>query len=131
MGRLEEFYKAFIATAEKHGLSILGMNAYLEHPNSIGFSLSCALFVNYRDQDEVDRFRKYFEELSKIAVDMGGTMATYMGDTDLRVPYLEYEHGAATAYMRDIKRVFDPKGIMNPGKKFRYEGAGCAKGGES
>ena len=129
MGRLEEFYKAFIATAEKHRLSILGMNAYLEHPNSIGFSCSCALFVNYRDQDEIDRFRKYFEELSRIAVDMGGTMSTYMGDTNLRVPYLEYEHGNAVAYFKELKKVFDPKGIMNPGKKFKWEGKGtCGEG---
>lgn len=127
MGRLDDFYKAFIATAEKHNLSILGMNAYLESPNSIGFSLSCALFVDYRSQDEVDRFRKYFEELSKIAVDMGGTMSTYMGDTYLRVPYLEYEHGNAVAYMKEVKKVFDPKGIMNPGKKFAYMGAGAAR----
>ncbi|MEM2870464.1 MAG: FAD-binding oxidoreductase [Thermoplasmata archaeon] len=133
MGRLEEFYKAFVATAEKHNLQILGMNAYLEHPNSIGFSCSCALFVNYRDQDEVNRFRRYFEELSKIAVDMGGTMSTYMGDTNLRVPYLEYEHGKAVEYMREVKRVFDPDGIMNPGKKFRWEGrAGvCGPAGDS
>ena len=127
MGRLDDFYKAFIATAEKYNLSILGMNAYLESPNSIGFSLSCALFVDYRSQDEVDRFRKYFEELSKIAVDMGGTMSTYMGDTNLRVPYLEYEHGNAVAYMKEVKKVFDPKGIMNPGKKFAYIGAGAAR----
>ncbi|MBM4248590.1 MAG: FAD-binding oxidoreductase [Euryarchaeota archaeon] len=129
MGRLEEFYRAFVATAEKHQLQILGMNAYLEHPNSIGFSCSCALFVNYRDQGEVDRFRRYFEELSRIAVDMGGTMSTYMGDTDLRVPYLEYEHGSAVAYFRELKKVFDPKGIMNPGKKLRWEGEGkCGAG---
>ncbi len=120
MGRLEEFYDKFIATAEKYQLSVLGMNAYLEHPNSIGFSLSCALFVNYRDQDEVNRFRKYFEELTKAAVDMGGTMSTYMADTNLKVPYFEYEHGKSAKYMKKVKDLFDPKGIMNPGKKFAY-----------
>lgn len=121
MGRLEEFYEKFIATAEKYKLSVLGMNAYLEHPNSIGFSLSCALFVNYRDQDEVNRFRQYFEELTKAAVDMGGTMSTYMSDTNLKVPYFEYEHGASAKYMKRVKDIFDPKGIMNPGKKFPYK----------
>lgn len=121
MGRLEDMYKKFIATAEKHNLSILGMNAYLEHPASIGFSLSCALFVDYRNQDEVDRYRKYFEEMAKSAVDLDGTMSTYMSDTDLKVPYFEYEHGSSSRYMLEVKRIFDPKGIMNPGKKWTRE----------
>ncbi|UCH90052.1 MAG: FAD-binding oxidoreductase [Thermoplasmata archaeon] len=119
MGRLEEFYKEFIAIAEKHELEVLGMNAYLEHPFSIGFSLSCALFVDYRNQDEVERFRKYFKELTKKAVDYEGTMSTYMADTDLKVENFEYEHGKSTEYMVAIKKLFDPYGIMNPGKKFK------------
>ena len=53
VGRLEEFYHKFVEIAEKHKLEIIGMNAYLEHPNSIGFSLSCAVFVDYRSADEV------------------------------------------------------------------------------
>jgi FAD/FMN-containing dehydrogenase len=44
------------------------------------------------------------------------------------VPYLEYEHGNAVRYMKEVKKLFDPKGIMNPGKKFKWEGAKC--GGE-
>jgi len=128
MGRLEEMYEKFVATAEKHNLQILGMNAYLEHPNSIGFSLSCAVFVNYRDQDEVNRFRKYFEDMSKHAVDLEGTMSTYMGDTDLKVPYFEYEHGPSAKWMKKVKDLFDPKGIMNPGKKFKYSRSGPTKG---
>jgi glycolate oxidase len=118
VGRLEEFYHKFVQTAEKHRLEILGMNAYLEHPNSIGFSLSCAVFVDYRDKDEVRRFREYHDELSQLAVAFDGTMSTFMSDTYQKVPYLELEHGASLKYMREIKRLFDPKGIMNPGKKF-------------
>jgi hypothetical protein len=45
------------------------------------------------------------------------------------VPYLEYEHGNAVAYFKELKKVFDPKGIMNPGKKFKWEGKGtCGEG---
>jgi len=119
-GRLDEFYQKFIETAEKYNLDILGMNAYLEHPNSLGLSLSCAVYVDYRKQEEVNRFRKYFEELTKTAVEFEGTMSTYMGDTNLKVPYFEYEHGKSAEYMKKIKEIFDPKGIMNPGKKFKY-----------
>jgi FAD/FMN-containing dehydrogenase len=94
------------------------MNAYLEHPYSIGFSLSCALFVDYRSKDEVERFRAYHRELTKLAVDFEGTMSTYMGESDVKVGQFEYEHGKSAAYMREVKKLFDPKGIMNPGKKF-------------
>lgn len=124
MGRLEEMYNKFIETAKKYNLEILGMNAYLEHPNSIGFSLSCALFVDYRNREEVNRFRKYFEEMSKNAVDLEGTMSTYMSDTNLKVPYFEYEHGKSAKYMKKIKEIFDPRGIMNRGKKFKYKNEG-------
>ena len=121
VGRLEEFYHKFVEIAEKHGLEIIGMNAYLEHPSSIGFSLSCAVFVDYRDKDEVDRFRKYHDELSKLAISFEGTMSTFMSDTYQKAPYLGLEHGASLKYMREVKRIFDPKGILNPGKKFPRE----------
>ncbi len=118
MGRLEEIYQKFVEISEKNGLEILGMNAYFENPNSIGFSLSCAVYVDYRSRKEVDAFRKFHEEMSKAAVDLQGTMSTYMSDTSLKVPYFEYEHGKSALYMKKVKAIFDPKGIMNPGKKF-------------
>jgi glycolate oxidase len=117
-GRLEEFYQKFIEIAEKYTLEVLGMNSYLEHPNSLGLSLSCAVFVDYRNQEEVHRFRSYFKELTKTAVDFEGTMSTYMSDTNLKVRNFEYEHGKSAEYMKKIKEIFDPRGIMNPGKKF-------------
>ncbi len=122
VGRLEEFYHKFVEAAEEHGLEIIGMNAYLEHPNSIGFSLSCAVFVDYRDADEVKRFREFHDDLSKQAIEFEGTMSTFMSDTYQKAPYMEAEHGASLEYMRGVKRLFDPKGILNPGKKFPREG---------
>ena len=121
VGRLEEFYHKFISVAEKHKLEVIGMNAYLEHPNSIGFSLSCAVFVDYRNPDEVKRFREFHDELSKLAVAFEGTMSTFMSDTNQKAPYLQVEHGASLEYMKRIKALFDPKGILNPGKKFVRE----------
>ncbi len=121
VGRLEEFYHKFIQVAEKHNLEIIGMNAYLEHPNSIGFSLSCAVFVDYRNPDEVLRFREFHDELSKLAISFEGTMSTFMSDTYQKAPYLQLEHGRSLEYMKEVKRIFDPKGILNPGKKFLKE----------
>ena len=124
VGRLEEFYHKYIEVAGKHDLEVIGMNAYLEHPNSIGFSLSCAVFVDYRSADEVKRFRMFHDELSKLALEFDGTMSTFMSDSDQKAPYLELEHGPSLRYMMEIKKLFDPKGIMNPGKKFPREAEG-------
>jgi FAD/FMN-containing dehydrogenase len=96
------------------------MNAYLEHPNSIGFSLSCAVFVNYHDQAEVDRFRAFNLAMARKAVDLGGTCTTYMSDTHLKIPVMREEAGEALEYYRRIKDVFDPLNIMNPGKKWDH-----------
>ncbi|MEM3341232.1 MAG: FAD-binding oxidoreductase, partial [Thermoplasmata archaeon] len=120
MGRLEEYYDFFLKCAAKHGLDVLGMNAYLEHPNSVGFSLSCAVFVDYRNQKEVEAFREYHREMALKAVELEGTMSTYMSDSDVKVPLFEKEHGEAASLMLELKKMFDPYGIMNPGKKFSF-----------
>jgi D-lactate dehydrogenase (cytochrome) len=44
-----------------------------------------------------------------------------MSDSNQKAPYLELEHGASLEYMKQVKRIFDPKGILNPGKKFVRE----------
>ncbi len=119
MGELERFYEeAFLPLIEKHGLQILGMNAYLEHPNSIGFSLSCAVYVDYHDQAQVDAFRAFVVEMSERAVALGGTSTTYMSDTYVKRGTMRTEAGEALEYYRAIKTLFDPQFIMNTGKKW-------------
>jgi glycolate oxidase len=119
MGELERFYEeGFMALLKRHDLQVLGMNAYLEHPNSIGFSLSCAVFVNYHDQSEVDRFRTYVVDMSRKAIELGGTSTTYMSDTYIKLATMREEAGDSYDYYRRIKELFDPQYIMNPGKKW-------------
>jgi FAD/FMN-containing dehydrogenase len=119
MGELERFYEeGFMALLEKHGLEVLGMNAYLEHPNSIGLSLSCAVFVDYRDQAQVDSFRAFVVDMSRKALEMGGTSTTYMSDTYVKIATMGEEAGDALDYYRRIKEIFDPNHIMNTGKKW-------------
>jgi len=125
MGVLERFYEeGFMTLMKEHGLQVLGMNAYLEHPNSIGFSLSCAVFVNYHDQGEVDRYRAFNLAMARKAVELGGTCTTYMSDTYLKIPVMREEAGEALEYYRRIKDVFDPLNIMNPGKKWDHPTTG-------
>ena len=56
-----------------------------------------------------------------MAVAFEGTMSTFMSDTSQKAPYMAVEHGRSLEYMRRVKELFDPKGILNPGKKFVRE----------
>ncbi len=119
MGELERFYdEGFMPLLERHGLQVLGMNAYLEHPNSIGLSLSCAVFVDYHDQAQVDAFRAFVVDMARKAIELGGTSTTYMSDTYIKTGTMREEAGDAIAYYRRIKELFDPQFIMNTGKKW-------------
>jgi len=122
LGRVEEAYQRFLEIAERNGLEVLGMCIYNQAPNTIGTSISFAVFVDDTDPAEVEGFYRYVEEMSKMAVDLEGTMSTYIGDGERLVRLNRYEHGKAYDYMRMVKEVFDPGWIMNPGKKLLMEG---------
>ena len=51
---------------------------------------------------------------------MEGTCTGEHGVGQMKIPYLEIEHGEATLdLMRRIKVAFDPQNLFNPGKIFR------------
>jgi glycolate oxidase len=60
-------------------------------------------------------------EIAKLALKLGGTMSSEHGiglrKKELLVMELEHIGGLkALELMKEIKRVFDPKGLLNPGK---------------
>jgi D-lactate dehydrogenase (cytochrome) len=58
------------------------------------------------------------ERLVVDALARGGTCSGEHGIGLGKIKALELEHGDIVPLMREIKRVFDPHGIMNPGKVF-------------
>jgi len=118
IGRIEEAYRKYLEIAAKHGIEVLGMCVYHQRPNRVSPSISFAVFVDDSDPNEVKRFYRYVAEMSKMAVDLEGTMSTYIGDGERLGGFNRYEHGKGLEYMRRVKQVFDPKNILNPGKKF-------------
>lgn len=50
------------------------------------------------------------------AIELGGTCTGEHGVGIGKAAYMEAEHGEALDVMRDVKRLFDPNGILNPGK---------------
>ncbi|MFX1464890.1 MAG: FAD-binding oxidoreductase [Promethearchaeota archaeon] len=118
IGRVEEGYKKYLEIAEKNGLEILGMCVYNEKASCISPSISFAVWVDDKDPESVLGWWNYVKEMSYMAVDLEGTMSTYWGDGQFRVEYNRYEHGDSLDVMMQIKKIFDPNNIMNPGKKF-------------
>ncbi len=118
IGRLEEMYHAFLEIAAKYNQQILGMTVYNESPNKVSPSISFAIFVDDSTRETVEEFYAYVREMSLKAVALEGTMSTYIGDGDRLGGFNEHEHGLSYQYMRDLKALFDPHNIMNPGKKF-------------
>lgn len=117
-GRIEEAYHRFLDIAARWEQDVLGMTVYNESPNKVSPSISFAVFVDDTTPESAAKFHGYLREMSTMAVEMEGTMSSYIGDGDRLVGLNALEHGPSLAYMRRIKAMFDPKGIMNPGKKF-------------
>jgi glycolate oxidase len=77
-------------------------------------------FVVDRDNpDEIARARECVAETFQLSVDLGGTISGEHGIGYVKAPYLTYAIDRPTLeIMKGIKKVFDPKGILNPGKMF-------------
>jgi glycolate oxidase len=69
------------------------------------------------DPDQVARVRKAEQELYEKAIGMGGTLSGEHGIGLAKAPFMSLEHDAVEMEtMRLLKRMFDPRNILNPGK---------------
>lgn len=56
------------------------------------------------------------EAVHAAALALGGTVSTQHGTGLARTPWVEKQYGPLAPVFRELKRIFDPKGILNPGK---------------
>jgi glycolate oxidase len=57
------------------------------------------------------------ERMDRIAIEVGGTCTGEHGVGSLKIPFLVREQGERVIDLqRGLKRVFDPMGVLNPGK---------------
>lgn len=80
------------------------------------------IMLDKNDPDELNRAEKAVEILFDHTLSLGGTISGEHGVGITKAPYLEKEIGAIEIQlMKKIKRVFDPSGVLNPGKIFSME----------
>ena len=56
------------------------------------------------------------EAIHGLALALHGTVSTQHGTGIARTPWVERQYGPIVPVFRELKRIFDPKGILNPGK---------------
>ena len=77
------------------------------------------LHVNYlwNEDDERPRVEESIERLFRDVVELGGTLSGEHGIGLTKAPYLPIEQSADLILLqRDLKRSFDPEGLLNPGE---------------
>jgi D-lactate dehydrogenase (cytochrome) len=97
---------------ESHGLD----GAILGH---VGDGNYHAVFpVNPEDEEDLKRAEEVNAEIVDYALARGGTSTGEHGVGSGKTKHLEKEHGDSLPFMRKIKKLADPNGILNPGKVF-------------
>lgn len=66
--------------------------------------------------EDYGRAEEYSNLLVRRSLELGGTATGEHGVGLVKRKFMEAEHGAALGWMRQIKALFDPDGILNPGK---------------
>jgi glycolate oxidase len=98
-------------SGEREGLRVL----------TYGHAGDGALHVNFLwdDDSQLPSVQRAEEALFRRVVELNGTLSAEHGIGLVKAPYLELEQAPALIQLqRDLKRLFDPKNLLNPGKIF-------------
>ncbi|MFI1738362.1 FAD-binding oxidoreductase [Streptomyces sioyaensis] len=111
--RLAEMLDGTAAIAEKYDLTI-GVCAHAGDGNT-----HPTVCFDAADPDESRRARASFDDIMALGLQLGGTITGEHGVGVLKKEWLARELGpVGVELQRGIKQVFDPLGILNPGKLF-------------
>jgi glycolate oxidase len=111
--RLGAMIEGTAAIAQKYDLTI-GVCAHAGDGNT--HPVVC---FDHTDAHESRRARESFDEIMALGLELGGTITGEHGVGVLKKEWLARELGEVSVEMhRGIKAVFDPLGLLNPGKVF-------------
>src|SRR5687767_6009726 len=109
--RLRDFIDRFLQIVRAHGTSA-GVYAHA----SVG-CLHVRPVVNLKTEHGVRTFESIANAVSDLVLEFGGALSGEHGDGLVRSPFMRKMFGPVLyEAFREIKRTFDPRGILNPGK---------------
>jgi FAD/FMN-containing dehydrogenase/Fe-S oxidoreductase len=109
--RLPAFAREFRALLQAHGTD----GAFYGHA-SVG-CLHIRPVLNLKDPGDVVRMRQITEEVTDLVLEYGGSLSGEHGDGYVRSEWNRKMFGPVVyEAFREVKRAFDPHGLLNPGK---------------
>ncbi|MEQ1604419.1 MAG: FAD-linked oxidase C-terminal domain-containing protein [Pyrinomonadaceae bacterium] len=111
--RVPELVAGVEQIGEKHGTFVANFGHAGDGNIHVNF------VVNRDDPDAIARARECVSETFALSVKLGGTISGEHGIGYVKSQYMHYAIDKPTLeIMKGIKKVFDPNGILNPGKMF-------------
>ncbi|MGY8768230.1 MAG: FAD-linked oxidase C-terminal domain-containing protein [Pirellulales bacterium] len=74
-------------------------------------------FLNIADENDLKRLQELAADLYEETLKVGGSISGEHADGLSRTPYLQKQYGNLFGVFERTKKLFDPQGIFNPGKK--------------
>lgn len=110
--RLAEYTERFAALLDRHGLRA----GFYGHASA--GCLHIRPFMDLARPGEVQRLRALAEAVCELVTEFGGMNSSEHGDGLVRSEFNRRIFGEELyGAMREVKRIFDPEGRLNPGKK--------------
>jgi FAD/FMN-containing dehydrogenase/Fe-S oxidoreductase len=73
-------------------------------------------FIEWRGDNDAARLWALADEVYRIVLDLGGTISAQHGVGLARTPWVSQQAGPLFSVFRDLKSIFDPHHLFNPGK---------------
>ncbi len=73
-------------------------------------------FLDLSEQRDVTTLRRLTDDVYAAVLDARGTVSGEHGDGLARTPFVERQYRQLYSVFRDVKRIFDPHNVFNPGK---------------
>lgn len=112
VGRLAEAIEETLEIGQRHGLEACSWG------HAGDGNLHSTFLVDLSDPEEMARGREASDDLFEMAIRMGGSISGEHGIGALKAAHVTDALGEVAVELEgSIKSVFDPKGLLNPGKK--------------
>lgn len=124
--RAEAFLEDTIVPLEHYGTFLERLEGILHDYNMIytyaghigAGSIRLVPLVDMEAEGAAERVMELEAKVNELVIEFGGSISVDHNDGIIRTPFLEKQFGhEMIALFREVKQIFDPYGIFNPGKK--------------